>query len=78
MTNTGPKDHCTGWFEWIGDTYIGGCCKLHDQAYEIGLPRLQSDWDLGTCVSELGLEGVGTIMMLTVMAIGWTRYKRKK
>ena len=70
-------DYCTHWFEWIGEVYIGHCCKAHDLAYELGNPRLEADFMLVQCVWDLGLPVIGVLMGLAVMPLGWMYYKPK-
>lgn len=75
------KDYCTLWPDWIGDIWIGGCCKAHDYAYFNGLPRLEADRELEACVTNLGLPLTGLIMGLAVTLLGfpfWLRAKRRK
>ena len=71
-------NYCTLWPEWIGDVYIGGCCKAHDLAYDIGLDRIASDIALGQCVEGLGLPITGIAMTIATAVFGVFFYKKRK
>ena len=71
-------DYCTLWPEWIGDVYIGGCCKVHDLAYENSLDRIASDIALGRCVEDLGAPFTGLVMTIATAAVGWIFHKKRK
>ena len=71
------KDYCTFWPDWLGDVYIGGCCKAHDLAYANGEPRIPADILLGQCVEDLGLPAWGSLMSIAVMALGWIFYPKR-
>lgn len=71
------SDYCTLWLDYIGEVYIGGCCKVHDLAYEKGLPRLQADWDLYACVDDLGLPVTAAAMLAATATFGWIFYRKR-
>jgi len=73
-----PKDYCTLWPDFIGDIWIGGCCRVHDYAYEQGLPRLEADYALGQCVSDLGLPVIGVLMAVATAICGKFFYRPRK
>lgn len=76
-TNIG-LDYCTLWFEYIGDIYIGGCCKAHDAAYEQGITRLEADWQLYSCVRDLDAPMAAAAMFAATAAFGWYFYRKRK
>jgi hypothetical protein len=51
------NDYCSCWPDYIGKTYIGDCCKLHDMLYVNGgkyWDRLAADWKLKQDVAAKG------------------------
>lgn len=75
-------DYCTLWFEG----FWSDCCKAHDLAYDMQIPRTIADADLASCValaaSSPGAAWVGAItagvMFVGVRVFGWKFYKKAK
>lgn len=70
------KDYCTFWPDNLFEIDWSTCCKVHDIAYEFGLPRLDADWQLGLCVANLGAPIMGALMTVGVFIFGWVAYAR--
>lgn len=73
-------DYCTLWFEG----FWSDCCKAHDLAYDMQIPRAIADADLTTCVAlatnSPGAAWVGAIaagvMFVGVRVFGKRFYKK--
>ena len=65
------KDHCTMWFEnWFG-TYIGDCCRKHDDAYdEQTESKEEGDEDLFDCIMKKVPLKKGNFICASLMWFG--------
>lgn len=71
------KDNCTFFFEgnW------SHCCKAHDLAYEIQVPKTEADIALFKCVSDSGYAVPSFLiaaLMLTGVTLFGSRFYKKK
>lgn len=76
-------DYCTFFPENILGHDISGCCKKHDEAYELQQDKYQSDVELMKCVAEQGEQSlffviISVLMFLAVSWFGWIFYNKKK
>ena len=75
-------DYCTLWLEG----FWSSCCKAHDLAYEVGVPRADADADLATCVALIAETPGGAWIAVTAAGLmfvgtrlfGWKFYKPKR
>lgn len=73
-----PLDYCTFWPDRLFKYDWSTCCLAHDIAYELNLPRLTADLELGVCVSNTGVPLMGGIMTIGLFIFGWVAYARAK
>lgn len=71
-----PADHCTLWLDRLAGKDWSECCRLHDLAYDAGLPRLAADLALEACVTAAGAPLIARLMFAGVALFGWIAYQR--
>lgn len=64
---------CTLWFDSLGPWNWGACCRAHDWAYAVGVPKALADATLERCVDAV-LPGMGVVMWLGVTLFGGIWY----
>ena len=67
-------NYCTGWFDGVW----GHCCRAHDEAYALGLPKIAADLQLGECVAATGNDLMGAAMALATALFGLPWYLRAR
>ncbi len=67
------SDGCTG----FPDMAHRACCVVHDIAYIEGMPRLDADLQLYTCVTSASGLLIALIMFIGVRLFGWAFYNKK-
>lgn len=76
------KDYCSFFPDNIGNVDLSQCCKAHDEAYSLQLPKRQADVELFNCVKEAGdfsgLWLIAALMFAGVSVGGWWFYKRAR
>lgn len=60
------ENNCTAWPE----VYWQHCCKAHDEAYALQLPRAQADKELFNCVYD-SADGV---LIIPTIIVAWLMY----
>lgn len=75
LNTTNAQDACTLWPDTLFGVNYTACCYAHDRAYEMQLPRLEADIELGRCVAALGLPVLGNVMALGVILFGYWAYR---
>ncbi|MNY67054.1 hypothetical protein D3C86_2045680 [compost metagenome] len=72
-------NYCSFFPDKLGSKDWSQCCRQHDKAYELQLPKAEADKELFDCVSDTGGVGmllIAALMFTAVATVGGIWYRK--